>query len=475
MIVKKILKFLCFFKKFYIKNLLACTMILLIFLSYFRTYKINSSYISVTLPDIGLIHGATYDLSITNTNTESFFIAILDSKEYSMIPQLSSSYASQFCSRVKSHIAKINSSMITHKNYGSLSITIPKSDTYRTLIVACKSSSSQYTASASFSNGDSLLDSRNLPSFISIPIELCVTLVCFMPYLINQYKYRSFKHSLHNLISLGMIFTFINLYLCYLVLWNDSIHNNKFFLHIFEFITRITCSILILSAIMLAAKGWFIVFQDIKAKDVTDVIIFCSFYFILRSLSSTNSTSVFDIILFVITALLLLFLFSLLISSIRFVDRHIVAHMYIILRSGINPTTTPIYKKHIVYTLFKHILVIYFSYCIAIMSLELADVLNFWVRDMLYVIERVGILVALSVLFFIRKVDCNLYSKINESENTDEVSSQVLDDFEINSYEEYSDLMDWEEGMSLPPQPRIVKHNEERKDEKEKFFNISDL
>lgn len=447
----------------------------LVFLCYFQTYKINSTYTSVTLPDVGLIHGATYDLSITHTNAESFFIAILDSKEYSNLPQLSSSYASQFCSRVKSHISRINSSIISHKNYASLSITIPKSDTYRTLIISCKSPSSQYDAAVSFSNGDSLLDSRNLPSFISIPIELCVTFVCFMPWLINQYKYRPYTHLHQNLITLAMISTFFNLYLSYLVLWNDSIHDHKNFLHLFEFITRISCSILILSAIMLAAKGWFIVFQDIKPKDVADVIIFCSIYFILRSVSSTNSTSVYDIVLFVITAILLLILFANLISGIRNVDKHILAHMYVILRSGINPTTTPIYKKHIVYTLFKHILVIYFSYCIAIMSLELADVLNFWVRDMLNVIERVGILAALSVLFCIRRVDCNLYSKIDDSENTKEISSQILDEFEINSYENYSDLMDWEEGMRLPPQPKIVIYDEERKDDKEKFCNISEL
>ena len=447
----------------------------LLFLCYFHTYKIDSPYTSVMLPDVGLIHGATYDLSITNTNTESFFIAILDSKEYSLLPQLSSSYASQFCSRVKSHISRINSSIVAHKNYGSFSITIPKSDTYRTLIISCKASSSQYKAAVSFSNGDSLLDSRNLPSFISIPIELCVTLVLFMPWLINQYKYRSYTHLLHNLITLGMISTFFNLYLCYLVLWNDSIRDHKNFLHYMEVSTRISCSILILSAIILAAKGWFIVFQDIKPRDMADVIIFCSIYFILRSLSSTDSISVYNIVLFVITAIVLLILFASLISGIRDVDKHIIAHMYVILRSGINPTTTPIYKKHIVYTLFKHIIVIYFSYCIAIGSLELADVLNFWVRDMLYLIERVGILAALSVLFCIRKVDCNLYSKIDESESTKEVSSQILNDFEINSYENYSDLMDWEEGMRLPPQPRIISSDEERKDDKEKFCNVSDL
>ncbi|KAK8871034.1 hypothetical protein M9Y10_008947 [Tritrichomonas musculus] len=450
-------------------------MILLTFLCYFRTYIINSTHISTVLPDIGLIHGATYDLSITNTNSETFFIAILDSKEYSMTPHLSYSYASQFCSRVKNHISRINSSIVIHKNYGSLSITIPKSDTYRTLIISCKSQASQYTVDVSFSNGDSLLDSRRLPSFISIPIELCITFVCFMPWLLNQYKYRSFRHSLHNLISLGMIFTFLNLYLCYLVLWNDSIHDRKNFVHYFEITTRVLSSILILSAIILATKGWFIVFQDLKSKDVTDVITFCSIYFILRSLSSTNSTTVFDIILFVLTSILLIFLFSSLIFGIQFVDRHIIAHMYVIQRAGINPITTPIYKKHIIYTLFKHILVIYFSYCIAIMSLELADVLNFWVKDMLNVIEHVGILVALSVLFCVRKVDCDLYSKIDDSESAKAVSSQTLDDFEINSYEDYTDLIDWEEGMRLPPQPVIVKNEEERKEDKADFFNITEL
>ena len=433
------------------------------FLAYFHTYHINESGISVMLPESGLIKGATLTLNFTQSKTESFFIAILDSNEFSRLPHLSFTYASQFCSRLKSHFAMINSTLSSHIYEPSLTVSIPKDDVFYPLIVSCKSHFSEYTVTVHFKNGNSLLDSRRIPSFVVMPIEICIIVVCFIPWTLNQLKFRKSRMSLHDFISMAVMFNVVDLVLSYLILWHDNFYDHTNFFHFIEKITKILCDISVLSAIILSAKGWCIIFPNLKSRDVTEIVLFCSLYFMFRTLNSNITFTVLNIVLFALTALLLLVLWAVLIAGIRTVDRQIIAHMLVISRMGIDPTSTPVYTKHAVYMFLKHIIVIYFSSCIAIMSLELADIISQWVYDMINIIVRAGILVALSALFHIRKIDLDLYSRIDDT-NTEEVKSKTLDSIENSLFESSKDLIQWREGMQLPPQPTIAESNEESED-----------
>lgn len=181
----------------------------------------------------------------------------------------------------------------------------------------------------------------------------------------------------------------------------------------------------------------------------------------LRTLSSNVSFTVFSIVFFAATTMLLLILFSSLRRGINLVEKHILAHMYIIYQKGINPMTTPIHRQYLIYAHFKHILVIYFSICIAKMSYELVDSTVYWLQDIFNVSVRILILCALAALFHVRKEDWIVYTNFDAKTAT-EMSAKLADEICIDMFNNDDELVEWNAGMELPPQPIISKEKEEK-------------
>ncbi|OHT10174.1 hypothetical protein TRFO_20645 [Tritrichomonas foetus] len=441
-------------------------------LTFYHTYAVNDSSISVMLPESGLISGARVQLLFKDPNPNLYFIALLDSPEYCRFPDLRFQYASQFCSRLKGNPVKIRAAIQTHVTDGSFSAEVQKGGTYRPLIISCKTTFSLYNVTVHFENGDSLLDSRRIPMLKSLPIEIFVATILFLPWIVNQIKYRKYRLNLHNFITLSMFHVFVYLILSYLVVVHDNLHDNKTNIHFYMKITKIVCDVFTLSAVILSAKGWCIVFPDLKNKDIFEVMLFCSSYFTLQSLNSSLHSYIFNIVSFSLTAFLLIVLWGILIYGIHNVDQHILAHMYVISRAGIDPMTTPICKKQCIFTLLKNVIIIYFSASIAAMSLELSGATGMWVQEMFYVIVWTISLFALSILFRVRKVDIyNLYQQISENSfEIEEIDQSLLDDINFKSDEFLGNLIQWEEGMILPPQPLISQHKNDCMNEEGKMY-----
>jgi hypothetical protein len=182
--------------------------------------------------------------------------------------------------------------------------------------------------------------------------------------------------------------------------------------------------------------------------------LYCSCLFIFRALYAKIAYVVFALFMFGVTATVMVILWISLIQGIRTVDKFILAHMVMIYRAGINPYSTPIYFKHIIYTFLAHVTIIFFSGSVVIMSLELAGGLSAWVKDMLVWILNIGLLSSLAFLFRSRKVECCGYLRFEEGEELnveylESINEHLLDD------QNPEELMQWEEGMVLPPFPRV--------------------
>ncbi|KAK8849264.1 hypothetical protein M9Y10_018632 [Tritrichomonas musculus] len=431
-------------------------MLILSLITFLKTYTINDSSISVTLPDYGLIKGATYFLHIFDSNAQSFFVAILDSDEYSRLPHLSFSYASQFCSRIKTHFSRLNASLLSRIYEASVTFTIPKKDVYHPLIVACKAGSSSYSVTIQFKNGNSLLDSRRLPLFVVIPIELCACGVILILWMINLITYWKGRKPLHGFITLTMVLMLITIFFSYVTLLHDSHYESK---NIFHFVQKIFVMFLdasLFSTLILTAKGWCIVINDLNPIDIHESVVYCSLYFVLITIYSNIKIEVFGIIIFAVTSALIFVILGTMINAIVVVDQHILGHLLVIQKAGIDPLSTPVYSKHVTYSLFKHAIVLYFSFCIMTMSLSLTDFVPEWLTEMTFWVANVGIVACLCFQFRIRKSDCSEYTKF---ENFEEVNEKMLEDLEQNILSDNKDLIQWYEGMLLPPQPIIINSN----------------
>jgi hypothetical protein len=419
-----------------------------------QIYRIDQSSITAIFPEIGLINGSSCSFAFTDADPSSFFIALVDSDEYSGLPQLSFSYASQFCSPPNSHFAKVNATVFTHLREADALLPVQKTDTYRPLIVSCRSEASRYTVVIEFKNGDSLLDSRRLPSFVVMPIELiCLALIIFS-WAVNQVVFRRGVVSLQHAITITMVLGALTVAANYIVLWSESLRDDPTFFHLAQNLWNMLFEISLYSTLILAAKGWCMVIPRISTADVTEIVLYCSILFIFKALYSKIQMAVFTICMFALTAGVMLLLWLSLINGIRSVDKRILAHMKVILNAGINPYSTPVYFKHVIYTFLVHVTVIYFSGNVVVMSLEIAGSLDAWVKDMLVWILNVGLLCSFGFLFRSRKADCSGYMRFEGGQELDPEDLKSLDVDGLGV--EGVDLVEWTEGMELPPPPVLA-------------------
>jgi hypothetical protein len=241
----------------------------------------------------------------------------------------------------------------------------------------------------------------------------------------------------------------------YAILWSESLRDEPTFLNLGQNLISMLFEISIYSTLILAAKGWCIVVPQISMSDITEIVLYCSILFIFRALCSKIQMAVLAICMFALTAGVMLLLWLSLINGIRTVDRRIVAHMKVIYNAGINPCSTPVYFKHLIYAFLVHVTVIYFSGNVVVMSLDIAGSPPAWLKDMLVWILNVGLLCSLGFLFRSRKVDCSGYLRFEGGQPIDEEVLKALDADFLGQMDDH-DLIEWTEGMELPPPPVLV-------------------
>lgn len=438
------------------------------FLLFRQTYVVNNSSITAILPDFGLVTGAVFTLTLDNAISDSFFIALLDTQEYSRAPHLSFSYASQYCYRNNFFFSKLNATIFTHQSQACLTLTVVKSDVYHPFIVSCDSGSSKYTATVEFTNGKSRLDSRRLPSFIVMPIEFSALLVILITWLVNQVVFRKANLSLHNFVSMDLILGLLSISINYIVLWSDNFRDKRTGWNLIQNMVGMMFEICLYSTLILAARGWCIISQHISSPEVTEILIYCVVLFIFQTMYAHIHMVVLQIILFAVITMMIFVLWIALINGIRNVDRKIMAHMMVIYREGIDPFSTPVYLRHLVYTYMVHVTVIYLSGCIVIMALELAGALDAWLKDMMAWILNGGLLCALGFLFRSRKTDVAGYLWLDPKDDESRPGDLEVDTSFMSDPNRAS-LIQWEVGMALPPPPSRNEAQEEIKNPEDDY------
>lgn len=209
--------------------------------------------------------------------------------------------------------------------------------------------------------------------------------------------------------------------------------------------------------IMMVAQGWCVVRESLKIKEILKAIV-CSFIITVTILlTNVIQTGRYDyILLFVMMFALFLYMFVMYVS-IRESLLLIYAHLYVISKQNIDPYTTPIFEKISMYsTLSYSVLIFFFINWSSELTLELYDI-TFWPMDFLRDLANVGLLLAVSFIFRFKRATRKGYMIIEETENQqimhfhrNEILSILARDNFI-----FKGCRKWEDGMSLPSQPKI--------------------
>ena len=209
----------------------------------------------------------------------------------------------------------------------------------------------------------------------------------------------------------------------------------------------------------MAAKGWCIIFEHVAWIDVVTSVIYSVLFSLPILLLDNISTNVFVLFaLFIIGFFGYFTYYNELISNIEEANSVVAAHLLIISQDGIDPETTPIYKKFQIFKTITDAVVWYFT--IMMFRTILFELLNIpdFIMTIIYDIATIALLITTAYAFKLKKSLRNGYIMVGE--NTDSVEF-TLDDIErLNEDNEIqrNATTPWHEGMPLPSQPRINRH-----------------
>ncbi|EAX94283.1 hypothetical protein TVAG_057840 [Trichomonas vaginalis G3] len=305
-------------------------------------------------------------------------------------------------------------------------------------------------------NPNGLLDFRYENLLITAPVMAAISGILLAFWLINWLRNFNVQIYIHYVFTAVFILTFANNVAYVISVARNNVSETNIFPFIILFFSHAFKEIIFSFAIVLAASGWCILVDSIKIYELIICIVLSSAYIGAKLVQEyCNFEGVARIITDVI------FFISLSAYSIKLIiytqqaSLMIWAHMIAIRNAGIDPTTTPVQKKHAMYISFEIALIVYtISILVKFCVVEFGPVgwLNTFVDQAL---DQV-ISFMLAWIFRIRDRENNGYSAIEESmEHVDDMQLSEIEAATNNEADLHNGI-EWRPGMQLPGRPNII-------------------
>lgn len=323
------------------------------------------------------------------------------------------------------------------------------------VFMSCHNDTFDFTSILDFQNIKSCLDYRRIPMLKS---KFYVVGGYGVMLIVSLYNYIYFyKHGkpLHLMITLSLMISIASSILSYFRLKHenttDQLASIQYISEAFSFVGNV----IMFTTMILAARGWGLLSEKISLKNVVRTILVTMVFFSLITYSQYADVHLFQVVLTFIILVLIVVLLRLVVFSINEAELLILAHLYVISQSGIDPSSTPVYKKHHIYQVYQNSVISYFTVSILKLISVLFLELDFWVADLIEEISNIMMYFVLIWCFRIRRVDTNGYSLIGKAGRVltmNDLENISVDDRQIHNH----DLLQWEDGMTLPPPPDLL-------------------
>ena len=423
-------------------------------------YSIKQNSFFYFLNVFGFQKSAVFEFNFSKSLNTGFIITFPNQKEVNYVKDYVFKLKNTSYENAKKFLLakKIIHNEFLNGNHG-LKGVIQKSGYYQPAIIVCNDNFSQYELDVRFINPSSHLDSRKIPCLYSRPITLLFLTLLIIFWLYNWFSNFTLNNPLHLYLTITFIITFLYFLIDTLNLFHQHYSDDPTILNDISISLRFFEELLILTAMMMAAKGWCIIFEHVAWIDVVTSVIYSVLFSLPILLLDNISTNVFVLFaLFIIGFFGCFTYYNELISNIEEANSVVAAHLLIISQDGIDPETTPIYKKFQIFKTITDAVVWYFT--IMMFRTILFELLNIpdFIMTIIYDIATIALLITTAYAFKLKKSLRNGYIMVGE--NTDSVEF-TLDDIErLNEDNEIqrNATTPWHEGMPLPSQPRINRH-----------------
>lgn len=222
---------------------------------------------------------------------------------------------------------------------------------------------------------------------------------------------------------------------------------------------------IIFYSIFLSAKGMNIINEKISIQEHLNILVWSFIISIPFSISDEDELSLLDYIFIVIYLFFFIIFVFILRRMIKKTKRKLVAHLYVINEEGIDPLSTPIYEKYLLYEKISFFLMNFFCCSIVIICLLIFSCV--YVLNMI-LIDLILLSFALPLAWFYRyrKEMKRGYMKFDEIEFKREpkkILSETVNKIDLSTFQKKgsengfnAEKNLWSDGMPLPPCPIIV-------------------
>jgi hypothetical protein len=220
---------------------------------------------------------------------------------------------------------------------------------------------------------------------------------------------------------------------------------------------QVVAEVLFYFTLLMLAKGWCIVRESLPVSQIVLAMVYSAFFIGFRTSVEYTMHLPVVIVLIVFALLFACFLVRDLVISLNHAALRVVAHMVVIANRGINPRTTPIWQKYVMFRSFQRIIIVGALLIMVYYVCSVFLAVPFGADEIVTDSLQLAVVAAWLVLFRLRAGARKNYYRIRFQETGDvgQVLTTDLDDVDIRSGA-LSVGRDWTEGMALPRQPKVV-------------------
>ena len=409
------------------------------------------------MPSFGFMKGGTYSFEFKKTTEKELFIAFLNSKEEDRIVNLNTIPYISPCQKPKKEVSAINLTFeYTNTSQTAYGI-INSKDVYTPIIACCKCSSFSFEAKTEFLNEKSQLDTRQELGFIMLPINIVLAVVILVFAIINQVIYRQGISKRNILFDIAFIFLVIYLVLAFVALYVDKKGGNIKKAQLISSIPEFICISILFVLIFFISNGWTVVNVKISLMMVIEIFSFEVIFGVIFFFHIFDKSWNCSLVTFICFLVLIIFFWWRMITVTRDVTQVIRAHLLVIAQARIDPSSTPVYSKFKSFTVFANNLLIFLAIWIVILSLELVDLLAFWSLDFAKATLITVELGIITFLFRVRYFNCSGYTTIDDAKT---IPKGEIPEDNDQLLAEGEELITWQIGMLLPPEPVVVEEKD---------------
>ncbi|OHT15053.1 hypothetical protein TRFO_42730 [Tritrichomonas foetus] len=421
----------------------------------------NRGFVSLSRR-FGFQAGGNYSIDFYDAKTDSILVLIAQEDE-----------ATQYMSYVNeinhcksgTNIKYVDIVPITNGE-GHVFHKIDEDGMYYTILSSCTSDSG-YSFTLQYINPNSYLSSDEQPCLITMPIVTAIVWGLFILWMVNWIMNFSLKNSLHIYMTAGIFLSAIYycLFLFEVIKTNKTDNDSPIF--IARKVFRVLQETVLLSAFLMASEGWCIIKNDISKLQmiICCVVSVCvTVPFAVNDFATLSRNGIFITIFAIAVSNILFIVFMS--NNTRRAREYVAAHLYVIAEEGIDPVTTPVYKK---FQLFRYVTLSMLTYFFVLVTRSMYSMIwptPMWVIQLIYDVIMIVLISIIAFVFRMKKDTINGYMMIGDEEQEPRIFDRT--DLETIDYTHVEgSTRPYEEGMQLPAQPFITNNKKAKKKKSE--------